>query len=60
VDYQTGETPMNRSNLLLWFLVFAFAALIYWLIVTGRLEAMANLFVDGYWKFVQSIPHFRR
>ena len=51
---------MNRSNIFLWILVLGFAAFLYWLIVTGRLEAVANLFVDGYWKFVQSIPHFRK
>jgi len=46
---------MSRSNLLLWALVILFAGLVVWLAMTGRLQVVADLFVDGYWKFLENI-----
>lgn len=50
---------MKRSDILLWLILFVIAGLMYLLITTGRLHAIANLFVEGYWKFMQNIVHIR-
>ena len=46
---------MSRSNALLWTLVILFAVFVIWLVATGRLQAVADMFVDGYLKFMQNI-----
>jgi ABC-type phosphate/phosphonate transport system permease subunit len=46
---------MNRSHLLLWASVLLFAAFVIWLAMTGRLQAIADLFVEGYWNFFENM-----
>ena len=46
---------MSRGDVILWILVILFAIFIIWLVLTGRAQALANLFVEGYWKFLQNI-----
>ena len=46
---------MSRSNALLWALVILFAVFVIWLVTTGRLQAVADMFVAGYFNFVQNI-----
>jgi hypothetical protein len=46
---------MSRSDVLLWILVFLAALFVIWLAITGRLQAVADLLVEGYWRFMQNI-----
>ena len=46
---------MDRSNVILWILVIAFAALVIYLAATGRFQAMANFVADAYLNFVANI-----
>ena len=46
---------MSRSNAILWALVILFAVFVIWLLTTGRLQALADMFVAGYFNFVQNI-----
>ena len=50
---------MKRSDILFWLVLILLAALLFWLITTGRLQFMANQVVDGIWKFVQNIGNLR-
>lgn len=51
---------MNRSSALLWTLVILFAGAVIWLASTGRLQSIADLFVDGYLEFVGNIARTLR
>ena len=51
---------MNRSSALLWTLVILFAGAVIWLASTGRLQSIAELFVDAYWNFMENIARTLR
>ena len=46
---------MSRADVLLWILVILLAIFVIWLVMTGRLQSLANLFVEGYLKFMQNM-----
>ncbi len=52
---------MSRSDILLWTMVILVVIVIGWLIMSGRLQAVTTLLVNGYWKFMEGFLHsFRR
>ena len=46
---------MKRSDVLLWAMVILFAGAVIWLATTGRLQAVLNSLVDGFWNFYEGI-----
>ena len=46
---------MRRADILLWVLVILLAIFVIWLVATGKLQEVANLFAAGYLKFLQNI-----
>jgi hypothetical protein len=52
---------MKRSDMLLWFLIILYVGLAIWAFSTGKLDAITNLFIKGFWNpiegMVRSIFH---
>jgi hypothetical protein len=46
---------MKRSDVLLWVMLILFAGAVIWLASTGRLQGLANSFVDGFLNFYGNI-----
>ena len=51
---------MKGSDILLWFILIVVVAAILWLVFTGRLQELANMFVDAYWNFLENIARTLR
>ncbi len=43
---------MRRSDILLWTIVILVVAAALWLVMTGRVQTVASLLVNGYLKFM--------
>jgi hypothetical protein len=44
-----------KRDVLLWLLIILFAGAVIWLASTGRLQAVVNSLVDGFWNFYENI-----
>jgi len=56
------SSHMKRTNILLWTIVILFVGLAFWMITTGKLDALSTMSINRFWNSLENMirPIFHR